>query len=102
MLVTRHVFLFKLFIQSILIPLVAPSPWIGRVQYNWVPEAFRADSRAGSPGPTNRPAQKITKQSQFLTTHRESMGCGWFLVRRGGRLGKTRRIAPAGREETFA
>ena len=23
------------------------------------------------------------------------MGYGWFLVRRGGRLGKTRRIAPA-------
>ncbi len=38
--------------------------------------------------------KKITKQSQFRTTNRESTGYGYFPVRRDGWQGRTRRIAP--------
>ena len=41
----------------------------------------------------------MTKQTQFLITNRESMGYGWFPSGRGGRLSKTRSIAPPEYEE---
>ena len=45
---------------------------------------------------TNQRGNKITKQTQFRRTQRESMVYSLFPVRRDGWIRKIRRIGPAG------
>ena len=79
----------KLFIQSILVPISAPRPWIGEVQYDGAPEAFRGQFEHRQFGAGSQRSKENTEQSQFLATHGESMGYSCFRCRGGP--GSTRR-----------
>ena len=81
---------------------MALSPCTGGVQLRLGTRGNRGQFEHGQSGAANQRGNKITKQTQFRTTHRESMGCGGFPVRRDGRVRKTRRIAPPRYKGTFA
>ena len=77
---------------------------LGSARYNVIEYArsIRGPFEHGSWEAANQRGNKITKQTQFSVTQRESMVSGWFRVRRGGRIRKIRRIGPAGYKSSFA
>ena len=86
----------KCLIKSSLAPLPPSPPWIGKVQCNGVYAKHSGLFEHGLSGATNQRGNKITKQTQFRRTQRESMVCSWFPARRGGRTHQIRRIDQPG------
>ncbi len=64
--------------------------------------SIRGPFEHGSSEAAKQRGNKITKQTQFRRTQRESMVYSLFPVRRGGRTHQIRRIGPAGYKSSFA